>query len=206
MEALNPFQKPRLGEIETGRQFWGYLDTEGLQLRYVVAAHFVRHARHIVEIGGYRNNLMTNFLTTVPETVTVFSLDAEFEPLEADSLRGQPCRVRHVRDYFQHTTFPAEGLAVVALGLEIHGDMQPFVDLVARSDVTVIEIPPDHVPSVECVRALRTAVALRTRCESDFDFSANETLCPDDQRKRWMNPPFWRRRLYVFEPLHMPVG
>lgn len=200
MDTLNPFQAPRLGEIAAGRTFWGYLDTEALQVRYVVAAHFVRGARHVVEVGGYRNNLITNFLTTVPETVSAFSLDAEFEPYEGDALHGVPCRVRHVRDYFQNSPLPTSGLAVVALGLEIHGDFAPFVDLIARADVAVIEVPPDHRPSLDCVNALGRAVSLRTRCEMDFDFSANEGLCPDEERQRWMNRPFWRRRLYVFEP------
>src|SRR2546426_11697428 len=99
---MNPFQLPRLSEIEAGKKFWGYLDTDAFRTRYVLAAHFVRHARHIVEIGGYRDNVITNFLTGAHESVTVYSLDAEFDPLERDSLNGTPCRGRHIRDFFQN--------------------------------------------------------------------------------------------------------
>jgi len=72
-------KNPRLAEIQTGQKFWGYLDTEALQMRYVLAAHFLRNVEHIVEVGGYRSNAITNFLTHAPADVTVFSLDAEFE-------------------------------------------------------------------------------------------------------------------------------
>ena len=85
---------PRLQEILAGKKFWGYLDTEALQSRYVLAAHFVKDARNIVEIGGYRDNVITRFLTGTHDSVSVFSLDAEFETFEAETLNGAPCRVR----------------------------------------------------------------------------------------------------------------
>ena len=37
----HPWQVPRIQEILSGKKFWGYLDTEALQTRYVLAAHFV---------------------------------------------------------------------------------------------------------------------------------------------------------------------
>src|SRR5579859_7321916 len=101
MSTNNPLQVPRLEEIRAGRKFWGYLDTEPLRIRYVLAAHFVRDCPHIIEIGGYRQNVITSFLRGAHESVTVFSLDEEFEPLERAELNGVPCRVRHVRDFFQ---------------------------------------------------------------------------------------------------------
>ena len=104
MRPKNPLQVPRLAEIQSGRKFWGYLDTVALQSRYVLAAHYVRKARHIVEVGGYRGNVITNFLTGQHESVTVYSLDAEFEPLAQDTLNGAACRVRHVpgKDHILH--------------------------------------------------------------------------------------------------------
>ena len=52
----HPLQHPRWEEIEGGGKFWGYLDTEALQMRYVLAAHFVRDAGNVIEIGGYRHD------------------------------------------------------------------------------------------------------------------------------------------------------
>ena len=199
METMNPHQVPRIREIQSGRKFWGYLDTEAFQARYVLAAHFVRHARHVVEIGGYRDNLITNFLTGAHESVSVFSLDAEFEPRDGDTLNGRPCRIRHVRDYFQNHRHPTDGLAVVALGLEIHGGIDAFHGLVRDAATTVVEIPVDHRPSVDCLEALRAQVPLRVRCQINLDLSPNEAALRDELRAHSMNPPFWRRHVYVLD-------
>jgi hypothetical protein len=190
---------PRIIEIRSGRKFWGYLDTDAFRSRYVLAAHFVRRARHVVEIGGYRDNLITNFLTGAHESVTVYSLDAEFAPAERDTLNGQPCRVRHVRDYFQNHPHPTDDLAVVALGLEIHGGVDAFHDLVRAATTTVIEIPVDHRPSVDCLNALRARVPLQVRCQINLDLSPNEGALQDELRAHSMNPPFWRRHVYVLD-------
>jgi hypothetical protein len=199
METMNPFQVPRLEEIRAGRKFWGYLDTEAFRSRYVLAAHFVRGARHVVEVGGYRGNVITSFLTGKHESVSVYSLDAEFDPLERDTLNGGGCRVRHVRDFFQNHEQPADGVGVVALGLEVHGDLRPFCDLVDRAETTVIEIPVDHRPSVECLDAVRAQTRTRVRCQVDLDLSANEAILRDELLLTSMNPPYWRRHIYVLE-------
>jgi hypothetical protein len=196
--TLNPFQAPRLHEIEAGRKFWGYLDTEALQSRYVLAAYFLRKSRHIVEIGGYRDNLITKFLRGQHQSVSVYSLDAEFEPLELESLNGSPCRVRHVKDHFQNHPYETEGLGVIALGLEIHGDFTPFCELVRAAEIAVLEIPVDHEPSVRCLEDLRSRVPLRVRCQINLDLSPNEALL-QEQLQTNMNKPFWRRWLYVLE-------
>src|SRR5262249_10360039 len=150
-----------------------YLDTDALRTRYVLAAHFVRQAAHIVEIGGYRDNVITNFLSGRHDSVTVFSLDAEFEPLERETLNDHPCRVRHIRDFFQGYPPPTAGLAVVTLGLEIHGGLDAFYDLVRRADRAVVEIPVDHLPSVECFDQLRAHVEMRVACQINMDLSPN---------------------------------
>jgi hypothetical protein len=196
---MNPFQLPRLTEIEAGGKFWGYLDTDALRARYVLAAHFVRSAKHIVEIGGYRKNVITNFLTGPHESVTVYSLDAEFESLEQDTLNGVRCRVRHVRDFFQTHVHPTEQLAIVALGLEIHGGVEAFHELVGRADRAVLEIPTDYQPSMECLSLLRAQVSMRLACQVNLDLSPNEPMLREQLRETNMNVPFWRRELYVFD-------
>lgn len=201
--ALNPFQVPRIEEIRAGRKFWGYLDTEALRTRYVLAAHFVRECPHVIEIGGYRQNVITAFLRGHHEQVTVFSLDEEFEPLERVELNGSPCRVRHIRDYFQshvETLVPPEArLGVVVLGLELHGDLPPLLKLLSRSQVAVLEASADYPPGVAVLEQILSALPARTICRVDLDLSANEPLLREDLESN-MNRPFWRRRMEVIRP------
>lgn len=200
MNSLHPLQLPRIGEIREGKKFWGYLDTVALQTRYVLAAHFVRNARNIIEIGGYRNNVITRFLTGVHDSVSVFSLDAEFEPLEQDTLNGAPCRVRHVHDYFQNYEHPSESLAVVVLGIEILGDRQPLLDLLRKAQVVVIEVPVDHAPSVEWLNVILAELGVPVSCQINLDYSPNEAILQQELAQTNMNVPFWKRNVYVIEP------
>jgi hypothetical protein len=196
----HPWQVPRLQEILSGKKFWGYLDTEALQTRYVLAAHFVRNARNIVEIGGYRDNLITRFLTGTHDSVSVFSLDAEFETFEGDTLNGAPCHVRHVGDYFQNYTHPTESLGVIVLGIEILGGFDPLCELLSRADVAVIEVPIDHAPSVECLGSILLRTNLRVAVQINLDLSPNEDIIGDELAKTNMNKPFWKRNVYVLRP------
>ncbi len=199
IDVKNPLQLPRVQEILDGKKFWGYLDTPALQSRYVLAAHFLRNTRSIVEVGGYRNNVITRFLTGPHDSVTVFSLDAEFEPLELETLNGAPCRVRHIKDYFQNHSYPEAGLGVVALGLEIIGDMNPFYDLLRRCQVAVIEVPVDHVPSVEHLNLVLENVEFRVLCRVNLDLSPNEEILRDELQRTNMNVPFWKQNMYSLE-------
>jgi len=198
--TLHPWQVPRLQEILEGKKFWGYLDTEALQTRYVLAAHFVRNARNIVEIGGYRDNLITRFLTGTHDSVSVYSLDAEFESLEEETLNGAPCRVRHVSDYFQNYSHPTESLGVVVLGIEILGDFEPLCYLLRSADVAIVEVPIDHAPSVECLHAILARTSLRVTCQINLDLFPNEAIVSDELAKTNMNLPFWKRNVYVLRP------
>ena len=196
----HPWQVPRLQEILSGKKFWGYLDTEALQTRYVLAAHFVRNVRNVVEIGGYRENVITRFLTGTHDSVSVFSLDAEFETLETETLNGAPCRVRHVSDYFQNYTHPAESLGVIVLGIEILGDFDPLCDLLSHADVAVVEVPIDHNPSVACLGAILQRTNLRVAVQINLDFSPNEAIVGDELARTNMNVPFWKRNVYILRP------
>jgi hypothetical protein len=199
---MNPFQLPRLEEIRAGRKFWGYLDNDALRTRYVLAAHFVHECAHIIEIGGYRGNVITAFLGGPHESVTVFSLDEEFEPLERLELNGAACRVRHIRDYFQsHQKLwsASDTLGLVVLGLEIHGELEPLLSLMRRSRVVVLEVAQDHPPGVASLEEILAAVPARTLCRVDLDLSANEPLLQEALALN-MNRPFWRRRMHVIEP------
>jgi len=201
MDSLHPLQLPRIHEIREGKKFWGYLDTVALQTRYVLAAHFLRNTRNIIEIGGYRNNVITRFLTGTHDSVSVFSLDAEFESMEQESLNGAPCRVRHIHDYFQDYPYPAESLGVVALGIEILGDREPLWNLLGQAEVVVIEVPVDHAPSVQWFQEILDRLNVPISCQINLDYSPNEALVRNELAQTNMNVPFWKRNVYVIEPL-----
>jgi len=201
MDSLHPLQLPRIHEIREGKKFWGYLDTVALQTRYVLAAHFLRNTRNIIEIGGYRNNVITRFLTGTHDSVSVFSLDAEFESMEQESLNGAPCRVRHIHDYFQDYPYPAESLGVVALGIEILGDREPLWNLLGQAEVVVIEVPVDHAPSVQWFQEILDKLNVPITCQINLDYSPNEALVRNELAQTNMNVPFWKRNVYVIEPL-----
>ncbi len=196
----HPWQVPRLQEILQGKKFWGYLDTEALQTRYVLAAHFLRDMRNIVEIGGYRDNLITRFLTGTHDSVSVYSLDAEFDSLEQETLNGAPCRVRHVADYFQNCSQPCESLGVVVLGIEILGDFEKLCNLLRQAEVAVVEVPIDHTRSVECLNSILARTDLRIACQINLDLSPNEAIVGHELAKTNMNVPFWKRNVYVLRP------
>lgn len=201
VRTKNPFQEPRLDEIQAGKKFWGYLDTEALQTRYVLAAHFVKQVKNIVEIGGYRSNVITNFLTSRHDSVTVYSLDAEFEPLEHNTLNGAPCQVRHIADFFQAHSHPNEDIGLVVLGLEIIGDIEPFLALLRKAKVAVIEVPEEHQPSLEHMNLMFQNVETHIKCQVNLDLSPNEALLKHEMDITNMNMPFWKRILYVLEPM-----
>lgn len=200
-ESKNPLQLPRAEEIRAGKKFWGYLDTEVMRSRYAVAAYFVRTCPHVVEIGGYRDNVITNFLCGPHDSVSVYSLDTEFTELEAEDLNGRPCRIRHVRDFFQHHPHPQSGLGLVALGLEIIGDMQPLYELLGCARVAVIEIATDHAPGQAMMAEILARPGWRVCGEMTLDFSASESLLAPALAAENMNHPFWRRTLYVIAPV-----
>lgn len=201
MNSLHPLQLPRIHEIREGKKFWGYLDTVALQTRYVLAAHFLRNTRNIIEIGGYRDNLITRFLTGTHDSVSVFSLDAEFEPLEQETLNGAPCRVRHIHDYFQNYPYPTESLGVVVLGIEILGAPEPLWELLRQAQVAVIEVPVDHAPSVQWLNEILAVLNVPISCQINLDYSPNESILQHELAQTNMNRPFWRRNVYVIEPL-----
>ena len=76
--------------------------------------------------------------------LSVFSLGSGFEPLEKNTLNGASCRISHVADYFQNHNHATNSLGLVVLGFEIIGAVEPFYELIHRSQVAVIEIAAKH--------------------------------------------------------------
>ena len=82
-----------------------FYEHHAFKSRYVIAAHHLKHCRHIVEIGGYRTPI-THFLTSQHASVTV--LDPYVKPVANHSLNGAECKVRHLpmmfEDFEKHLT------------------------------------------------------------------------------------------------------
>jgi hypothetical protein len=168
----------------------------GASLRQVFAAHFVRDCDHILEIGGHIRPV-TDYLTHHPLTVT--SVDPKTAPYEAETLNGQPCKVRHIPVKFQEVSYDFEpgtyGLVLLGYSLKPFGSRDPLGELlfslIDNAKVVVIEYPPalerasSQVPQIVSRPSLsiRTTVDLRLH---DPEFA---------------DTPYADRRLYVLDPV-----
>jgi hypothetical protein len=109
--------------------------------------------------------------------------------------------VRHIHDYVQNYEHPTESLGVVALGIEILGDREPLWNLLRQAQVVVIEVPKDHAPSVQWLNEILEKLNVPVSCQINLDYSPNEALLQHELAKTNMNVPFWKRNVYVLEPL-----
>jgi hypothetical protein len=95
-----------------------HLAGPGAEVRQVMAAHFLRGCREVIEIGG-AGLPITAFLTHRPQAVTV--IDPKIAPFTAETLNGAPCRVRHLAAKLQAVPLAPEpgGYGLVLLGLSL---------------------------------------------------------------------------------------
>ena len=167
----------------------------GASVRQAIAAHFLRDCVHIVEIGG-AGAPITDFLTHAPRSVTV--IDPKITPFEAATLRGAPCRVRHVAMKLQAHIFEqtdgALGVALLGLSLKPLGSRPAVSDalvaLLRRASVVVI----DYAPALE--RAVAQAPALieaaRLSAVVSIDLSITDGVIEQSD--------YARRKLLVLRP------
>lgn len=177
----------------------GYLLTDAAQARYVLAAHYVRNCRHIVEIGGFKTPI-TKFVTTVPESILV--LDPQVDEFHADTLYGEPCRVDHVAAPFQDYGFeaPAGGYGLVILGVSLRFfskdeakkkiELDSILAAIAGAEIAVLEYPIDWQRGEENVEQILATARGRVRLSIDLDMGANEG----------MHDTYFKRRFMVVEP------
>src|SRR5438270_13246616 len=69
------------------------LSGQAASVRQVLAAHFVRQCRHVIEIGGHIRPV-TPYLTHLPESALV--VGPKTDQFDADELDVLPCDVRHM--------------------------------------------------------------------------------------------------------------
>lgn len=176
-----------------------YLLTEAARARYVLAAHYVRECEHVVEIGGFKTPV-TGFLTRIPRSVLV--VDPKIEAFHADTLRGRPCEVRHVRARFQEHDFRlapgSTGLVILGCSIKYfseepavrEAEWSKLAGLMEGARVTVLEYPLGWELGADNVETLTSRVAVRRRLSIDLDIGDNPGI----------DTPYHRRRFLVLEP------
>jgi hypothetical protein len=185
--------------LAPGGPEWKYLESRAFTTRCVLAAHFVRSCRSVVEIGGAKTSI-DRFLTGPHDGVLV--LDPLITERHADTLNGCPCPVSHVRARFQDVEWhipPKADYGLVMLGFEIQGMEPPhyamLYQLVDRARVTVIEFPPSWAPSREQFDMVVAHTQTKVTFQGKLDLEGNDF---GDLRNSW--PPRCDRKLYVLEP------
>lgn len=172
---------------------YGYLSSDPMRTRQLIAAYYVRAARHILEIGGGAEPL-TGYLLQPPDSIHV--VDPEIEPYEADCWQGRPCRIRHLR-LPMTAWWPGEVApdAVVALGFVgwDHMERADVLPLMERADAVVLECSPQHKGGWCAMRELTDA--LPHRIVAQVSLTCRGDGVPFDCR-------YQRRELFVLERRH----
>ncbi|MDP9171003.1 MAG: hypothetical protein M3N54_10335 [Acidobacteriota bacterium] len=166
---------------------WNYLASEVFRVRSVIAAHYLRGCRHVIEIGGYKTPI-DQFLTHDCESVTV--VDPLVEPFASGSVK------RVAADYraFDFSFAPAGEYGLVMLGFDL-----PLSDnlfrLVDGSRTTIIEFPehPDWMQSRHSFDTLLENTHLTLQVKMHLDLAGNDY---GDLTDSW--PPRTDRYLFVF--------
>lgn len=168
----------------------------GASLRQVFAAHFLRECPHVLEIGGHIRPV-TDYLTHHPVSVT--SVDPKTTAFEAETLNGQPCRVRHIPKKFQEVDYDyapgSYGLVLLGYSLKPFGKHDPLGELlfslIDNAKVVVIEYPPALERATSQVPHIISRPSLNVR--TTVDISLNDPEIADT--------PYADRRLYVLDPV-----
>ncbi len=163
--------------------------------RHALAAHFLRHCEHIVELGGHKEPI-TPFLMHEPKSV--LSMDPKMDPLEAELLHGKPCRIRHVASKFQVVDFDLEpftyGFLILGYSVKGHGEERPdselLFQLVDNAKCVVIDHVIDFERSETQLPNVLNRGTMREVCRIDLTF--------DDEIIHGL--PYAKRRLLVLEP------
>lgn len=182
-----------------GLKDWKYLESRAFSSRYVLAAHFVKSCRSVIEIGGAKTPI-DHFLTGPHDAVLV--VDPFITESHANTLDGRSCAVSHIRARFQDVDWhipPETDYGLVMLGLEIQG-LEPshyevLYQLVNHARVTVIEFPTSWEPSREQFEIIRNNTRTRVALQTKLDLEGNDF---GNLENSW--PPRCDREIHVLEP------
>ena len=172
-----------------------HLSGPAAEIRQVIAAHTLRDCPHIVEIGGHLRPI-TGYLTHHP--LSVLSVDPKTPPLEADTLDGRPCRIRHLARKFQEVDYEAPsgsyGLVLLGYSLKPFGARDPLGETLFRLVDNAKKVVLEYPPALE--RASSQVPAIIGRPGIQTELSIELTL--DDAAIA--GSPYARRRLLVLRP------
>ena len=169
-----------------------HLSGPAAAVRQVLAAHFLRECPHVVEIGGHIRPV-TDYLTHHP--LSVLSVDPKTPAYQAETLKGQPCRVRHLPRKFQEVDYDYEpgsyGLVLLGYSLKPFGGREPLgqllFSLIDNARVVVIEYAPQLERATSQVPSIVSRPTVQVHCSFELDLH-DEAIT---------GSPFARRRFYV---------
>ena len=154
----------------SGQEQWSYMASEVFQLRYLVAANYLRNCKHILEIGGC-SSPMTNYLRGAHESVTV--VDPLVEPLQAETLNNRPCVVRHIPLRLEDYSPAGNENGFAVLGMP-QLPLEPILGIMRRCDVSVLEFPPAFLPSCLMFKAVLDSRSFDVTARIVLDLSHND--------------------------------
>lgn len=177
-----------------------HLSGPAAEIRQVLAAHFVRDCPHVLEIGGHVRPV-TPYLNHRP--MSVLSIDPKTAPLEAETLSGHPCRVRHVNRKFQDYDYSgyepgSYGLVLLGMSLKPFGKREVqgplFFSLIDNARIIVLDYPPALERSMAIAPSISERPNLRTIVS--LELTLNDTQIG--------GLPYAQRRFIVLEPIERP--
>jgi hypothetical protein len=178
---------------------WRYLESESFSIRHVVAAHFLRPCRTIVELGASARGIEA-YLTGEHDEVLI--IDPQAKSARWDPAPGRPFGVSRIRARFQDIDWdvPAgASFGMVLLGMELQGmsedDYRRLFDLLNRAQAVVIEFPRSWEPSRLQFEKILASTRTRVRCRALIELAGNDF---GDLTNSW--PARTDRDLYVLEP------
>jgi hypothetical protein len=168
---------------------WRYLTSKPFQIRFLIAAFFLKECENIIEIGGYKMPI-TDFLTH--DFHQAVSIDPLIDPKE------EP-KVLHAKEdyrYFDFKPFLTKPYGLVLLGMDLPFDFKLF-SLVASAKKVIIDFPQDHLPSQVQFESLEKNIDWKVDLKLKLDFSDS-----DFGNLTGSYPVFADRVLYVLTPSH----
>lgn len=153
---------------------WEYLATEPFQMRYVMAASIVdRDCIHVVEIGPYQSRI-SDFLRSAHLSVTMVGPSRYTSASVYDDHRLGKVLILPGDFQDRLDMLPESNFGLVALGLEIKGDFDPFIELVDKSVLTIVEFPVGWETSEQQFERIMTESNKHIRMQIGLDFSGND--------------------------------
>ena len=166
---------------------WEYLSTLPYKLRYLIAAHYIKHLPVVIDVGGYKN--------TVAEFLGAVEVHAIDPLLEVSSLLPTYSYRQEIKDVdFGFIAGRPFGLVVLGFDIAAGPNMDKTIWLAQRASTIVLEAATKHPPSLAGVVFVQNTVQRRKVLELDMDFSGNHLDIPTDSF-----PPFPHRRMVVLQ-------